>query len=277
MIIYMATNLINGKAYVGQTVGSLEQRKRRHISAALNKRGNYYFSKSIRKYGSDNFDWKILHDNITNINELNRLEIFYIGYYNTYNDGYNLTEGGNGSVGYIPSIRIRKKMSDAHKGNRHSMASRKKISESEKGKKNHNYGKSPSVETRKKLSEARKGKYCGENHPMYGKSHSIETRRRISEAKRGEKNHNYGKCFSEEHKRKISEAHKGKRFSEESKRKMSESKKGKLVGKYNPMAKAVIVNDRYFDTGRQAAAFLRVSPQVISDRIKRQVPGYQYG
>lgn len=49
----------------------------------------------------------------------------------------------------------------------------------------------------------------------------------------GEKNHNYGKHFSEEHRRKLSEAkkgisvNKGNKHTEETKKKISESKKGK--------------------------------------------------
>jgi hypothetical protein len=57
--------------------------------------------------------------------------------------------------------------------------------------------------------------------------HSEETKIKLSEAHKGEKNHNYGKNFSEEHRRKISEAHKGRTHSEESRRNMSEAHKGK--------------------------------------------------
>lgn len=56
---------------------------------------------------------------------------------------------------------------------------------------------------------------------------SEEHRRKLSEAQKGEKNHNYGKTFSEETKIKLSEANKGKIFSEERKKKISESLKGK--------------------------------------------------
>ena len=61
-----------------------------------------------------------------------------------------------------------------------------------------------------------------------GFKHSPETRRKMSERQLGEKNHFYGKHFSEEHKRKISEAGKERRHSEESKRKMSEAARGRI-------------------------------------------------
>lgn len=37
-IIYKVTNLINGKMYIGQTVSGLDERKRKHINDAKNKR-----------------------------------------------------------------------------------------------------------------------------------------------------------------------------------------------------------------------------------------------
>ena len=84
-----------------------------------------------------------------------------------------------------------------------------------------NKGKTSSDETRRKISESRKGK----NHPNYGKHHSEETKRKIGEAQIGTKNHMYGKCLSKEHKRKISETLK-KGMSIEKRRRMSEVERG---------------------------------------------------
>ena len=103
---------------------------------------------------------------------------------------------------------------------------RKKRSESHKGKPR-------SEETKRKMSEAHKGKpgpLKGKPGPLKGKHHSEETKRKISEALKG-------KPHSEEAKRKMSEAHKGnsnfkgKTHSEEAKRKISESNKGKHKNK----------------------------------------------
>ena len=57
--------------------------------------------------------------------------------------------------------------------------------------------------------------------------HSEKTKIKMSEARKGEKNHNYGKTFSEETIRKISESHKGRTHSEESRTNMSDAHKGK--------------------------------------------------
>jgi hypothetical protein len=67
-----------------------------------------------------------------------------------------------------------------------------------------------------------------------GLIHSEETKRKQSEAHRGEKNHNYGKTFSEEYRKKLSESGKGRTHSEETKRKQSEAHRGEkhyLYGK----------------------------------------------
>lgn len=58
-IIYMATNLVNGKSYVGRTVKGLEHRRKNHIWAALSGKGKY-FHRAIRKYGKDSFGWEVL-------------------------------------------------------------------------------------------------------------------------------------------------------------------------------------------------------------------------
>lgn len=160
----MATNRVNGRSYIGQTVYSLEQRRWKHNSDALTERRNGYFSKAIKKYGTDNFDWKIIHDSITDIDFLNRLEIFYIEYYDTFKpNGYNLTLGGWNA---LASDETKKKMSEAGKGKKFSEEHRRNLSESHKGHKH-------SVKTKRKMSIAHKGKKL-----------SMETKKRMSVAQK---------------------------------------------------------------------------------------------
>ena len=182
MIIYMATNMINNKLYIGQTIRSLEQRKCEHIYDALNKRNTMYFGRAIRKYGPENFTWDILHE-CNNIDFLNRLEIFYIGYYNTFgnDNGYNLTLGGWNS---LKSTETRNKISIGNKGKHHSIKSRIKMSEAAKGKKH-------SEESKLKMSESHKGKKLSPEHKRKigesgkGRRHLEEAKRKIGEANRG--------------------------------------------------------------------------------------------
>jgi hypothetical protein len=134
----------------------------------------------------------------------------------------NLTDGGEGSSGWVPSEETRIKWSEVHKGKILSEETKRKISEAQKGEKNHNYGKTLSEETRIKISEAQKGKTLSEETKRKmgeaKKQISKETKRKMSEAHKG-------KTLSEEHKRKISE--RTKNPSEETRRKISEARKGK--------------------------------------------------
>jgi group I intron endonuclease len=148
-VIYKATNLVNEKSYIGQTIRTLKLRKKQHAWYALYNRDNTYFHSALRKYGVENFDWEVI-DECVNAESLNKMEIYYIGYYDTYNNGYNLTLGGSN----LMSEKVKKKISEANKGKKHSEETKRKISQTEKGKK-------LSEETRRKISEAFKGK----NHP----------------------------------------------------------------------------------------------------------------
>ena len=95
MIIYKATNLINNKVYIGQTINTLEYRKSQHIRDAKLRPRNIYFHNAINKYGSDNFTFEII-DTANDINELNKKEAKWIRFYNSTNEkyGYNLDSGG---------------------------------------------------------------------------------------------------------------------------------------------------------------------------------------
>ena len=119
---------------------------------------------------------------------------------------YNMTNGGEGSSGWVPSEESRRKMSQSSKGKTHSKETRRKMGEAKKGN-TYMLGKTLSEETRRKIGEASKGRDPSE-----------ETRRKISESK---------KNISEETRRKMSEASKGRTPSEESRRKMSQSSKDK--------------------------------------------------
>lgn len=90
-IIYKITNKVNGKSYIGQTRYTIEFRWKQH----QHKKDNTYFHNAIHKYGIENFSIEILEE--CNIEDLNSKEIFYIAKYDTFNNGYNLTIGGDGN------------------------------------------------------------------------------------------------------------------------------------------------------------------------------------
>ncbi len=110
---------------------------------------------------------------------------------------HNRSDGGEGSSN--PSEETRKKMSESKKGKKHSAETRKKHSENCKGSKNHFYGKYHTEETKEKLKEINVGKNLSEETKLKisksgtGRILSEETRKNISESKKGEKNPCYGK------------------------------------------------------------------------------------
>lgn len=81
-LIYKITNKINGKSYIGKTEVSLETRIQAHCYASLHHRktknkDEYYYPlhRAIRKYGIENFETKILEDNIPS-DKLSEKEIY---------------------------------------------------------------------------------------------------------------------------------------------------------------------------------------------------------
>lgn len=99
-IIYCYINTINGKRYIGQTINPIT-RYNAHKSSYQNINDKEYDSllhRAFRKYGFENFQYKILVNNIDDIDLLNELEIYYIKYYNSKTpNGYNVEDGGKNS------------------------------------------------------------------------------------------------------------------------------------------------------------------------------------
>lgn len=94
--IYSITNTCTGDMYIGQTVVSFEERWNQHKRELRNnKHENSMLQRAFNKYGEEAFIYRILHlcDELDDVNEL---EKYYIKKYDTYNNGYNLTLGGEG-------------------------------------------------------------------------------------------------------------------------------------------------------------------------------------
>ena len=162
-IIYKAYNRINNKCYIGQTIQSLSVRKNRHINDSLYRNTNIYFHNAIKKHGSDNFDWEII-EFCDSKKELNEMEFHYIMQYDSLNNGYNLTLGGEGSFGYKHTFKNRKVMSAASfKSNNHCNRG-KHLSEKWKQKIGlSNKGKIITKECRDKISKSKTGKFIGKD------------------------------------------------------------------------------------------------------------------
>lgn len=126
--IYLRTNLINGKQYVGQT-SNIKRRDYKFYNLK-NFYANEYLTEERNKYGLENFKTEILEE--TNTREKAwELEEKYIKEYNTkYPNGYNITDGGSGKKNVIVFDKTRKKISEKLKGFKRSDEFKKKISES---------------------------------------------------------------------------------------------------------------------------------------------------
>ena len=94
MVVYVVTNNVNQKQYVGITKRGLEARKREHLSDA--KAGSQcHFHNAIRLYGEEAFSWDVVYVGET-AEELFEKEIELIAELDTYHNGYNMTLGGDG-------------------------------------------------------------------------------------------------------------------------------------------------------------------------------------
>lgn len=168
----------NGKRYIGKTKHSMSRRQghqwNRYESCSL-------LWRAIQKYGTENIKTEILFDGVLTDEESSEMERFYIEKYKTnankYRNpqyGYNLTNGGEGLVGWHPTEeRLAEMMQQLEKAKEVRLA------------------KGVSEETRKKMSESHKGIRLGYKMPeetkaKIGRSNSLEniseeTRRRKSE------------------------------------------------------------------------------------------------
>lgn len=95
--IYKITNKINNKMYIGKTVNSIEERWKEHQRSywRFPERPLY---RAINKYGIENFTIELVEE--VPINKLSEQEIYWIGYFHTYTEGYNATFGGDGKILY---------------------------------------------------------------------------------------------------------------------------------------------------------------------------------
>lgn len=94
--IYLITNDVNSKVYVGQTIQTLNKRFNGHCCYSKSDRSvNMYIKRAIHKYGRDKFHIQLIEECPVNI--LNEREKYWINFYNSYNTGYNLTLGGQDS------------------------------------------------------------------------------------------------------------------------------------------------------------------------------------
>lgn len=191
--IYLRTNLVNGKQYVGQTCDF----KRREMEwNRLNQRyANNYLTEDREKYGLDNWKTEMLAE-VDKQEDAWELEQRFINDYNTvFPNGYNMSDGGKTNKGFKVNEETKKEISEKLKKyfNEHPEIKKEK-SDDKKGK---------HIST---LTEFEKG------HTPWikGKKHKKESIEKMKESHKGSTPWNKGikGCISEEQKKKIGEANK---------------------------------------------------------------------
>lgn len=94
--IYKARNTINNKIYIGFD-SNWPRRKHAHKKNFKYRNGKFY--DAIKKYGWDAFEWEILYQSEDKEYCLNVSEKHFIKKFDSMNNGYNMTEGGDGCFG----------------------------------------------------------------------------------------------------------------------------------------------------------------------------------
>lgn len=301
--IYLITNRVNGKRYIGQHHYDGEG-----IDISYKGSGKL-LKQAYEKYGTENFTMEVLE--FCSDASLDSLEVKYITEYNTKTpNGYNITDGGGGCAGrkytdeQIENMRIaqnrpevKAKKREWATGRVQSDEAKKKVSEKAKER-----YKNP--EKRKEITEhlnrirpksqkerificPLKLAYLNSKRPLLLElAKAFECDYRIVK-RRAEK---YGiklnirpawegKKHTEEYKQKISEFMTGRIVSEETKEKLSLSHSGKSVEKLRKPIKQIAVNTneiiKVWDGITIAANELKISQSTISSCLsgKRKTAG----
>lgn len=93
--IYKIINTVNNKVYIGQTTKTVEERFKMHLNAAnSNAKKTLHLYSAMNLYGKDKF-YAVEIDTAKNRKELNIKECYWINYYNSIKNGYNMIDGGN--------------------------------------------------------------------------------------------------------------------------------------------------------------------------------------
>ena len=138
--IYSITNTLNNKRYIGYSIDIQRRWTTHKRDLKNNKHENSHLQNAYNKYGENAFEFEIIEE-CTKENIKDK-EKYWIAFYNSKNEGYNMSEGGDGILNPTEDVR-------------------KKISEGLKGEKNGMYGVH----------------LTGELNGMYGKQHTEETKK----------------------------------------------------------------------------------------------------
>ena len=141
-IVYKIVCSVNNKVYIGQTNKTLEERLKGHFKASKEERTkNIKFYRAIRKHGENNFNIYLIEE-VSNQEELNEREFFWINEYDSVEKGYNSKAtmgkcGGDTLTNDCNKEAISQKIRESKLGDKNPM----RINGGLKGERNGMYGK----------------------------------------------------------------------------------------------------------------------------------------
>lgn len=213
--LYFIQSLDNGGVYVGVTVaprGRWSNHKYDH------KRRNTPLYQSMRKYSVSRHIFSIVETHLSFEVAL-EAEVWWIAYLRAIGARvFNLTDGGEGALGYKFTPEALAKLSASHIGKTWGPEQRAKMQKAMKGRvftpewkaklAQANKGRKPSPEAVAKTAQANRGRH-----------HSLEARAKISAAQRN-------RVFSDSHRANLSASATGRTHTPETKAKLAEQRRG---------------------------------------------------
>ena len=174
--VYLITNLVNGRQYVGITCRGYQLRFKEHIADALSGSSTTILHNAIRKYGPENFKLELLAKDVP-AESANIAEMQFIQQYGTFytSGGYNMTEGGGGMVGYHHTSETKAILHDK-------FFRRPVTDEYREHMRQKMLNREYKQEWKDALSIARLGRFTKDENPFYGKHHTNDAKQQISNA-----------------------------------------------------------------------------------------------
>jgi group I intron endonuclease len=188
--IYLVSNKLNGKQYVGQTINPDRQIGHGRI-----------LRKAYKLHGKDNFSYEPICTGITSRTTLNAVERFWIAVADTVvPKGYNIELGGSEGSTWTEERRRKHSLAltgrihtrplgskSGMKGKKFPEEGKRKLSEALKGRVSPNWGRKASEETKAKMTASQKAYWAANGSPNKGRKHSEETKAKMSAARTGRK------------------------------------------------------------------------------------------
>jgi len=189
--VYLLTNTVNGKVYVGKA-SDLDSRWQKHLYNASEGHDTALY-RAVRKYGGSAFTRRVL-DACDTEDEAFAREIHWIATLAGFGPGgYNMTAGGEGPSGWkhaeeSKALMVHHGASNGMHGQTHTPEAREKIAAAAKAQPRV-LGRKHTDEAKVKIAAAAKG-----NKRCAGRECSDETREKMSASHRGHVPWNKGKA-----------------------------------------------------------------------------------